>query len=130
MAAVALGADLIEKHFTLDNRLPGPDHRYAVEPDELADLVRSVRQVEAVLGDGVKRVHAVERELRSFARRSVFALRDLVPGERLSRENSACLRNGKMPAGLPPAGYEKALGRKLRRTVRRGHAVNAGDLVR
>jgi N-acetylneuraminate synthase len=130
MAAVALGADLIEKHFTLDNRLPGPDHRYAVEPDELARLVRSVRATEEALGDGVKAVHPVERELRSFARRSVFALRDLRPGERLDRGNIACLRNGKMPAGLPPSEFEGVLGRRLRRAVRRGHAVTGAALGR
>ncbi len=130
MTAAALGADLIEKHFTLDNRLPGPDHRYAVEPDELAALVKGIRAVESARGDGVKRVHPVEEELRHFARRSVFAIRDLKPGERLSRENTACLRNGKMPSGLPPSEYERILGRPVRRAVRRGFPVTGSALGR
>ncbi|MBI3953638.1 MAG: N-acetylneuraminate synthase family protein, partial [Chloroflexi bacterium] len=72
LAAVALGANLLEKHFTLSNRLPGPDHSYALEPLELRLMVQKMREVEQALGSGKKEVQAAEAELRRFARRSVF----------------------------------------------------------
>jgi sialic acid synthase SpsE len=110
MAAAALGASAIEKHFTLDNDMPGPDHAFAVEPDELAEMVRGVRGIERVLGSGAKTVHSVEEELRSFARRSIFTTRSVRAGERFSRENVDVLRAGKRPAGLPPSAMERVLG--------------------
>jgi len=109
MAAVALGAVAIEKHFTLDNDLPGPDHAYAVEPDELARLVSGVRRTEAVLGSGRKEVLKSEEELHSFARRSIFSIRDIAAGERFSRDNIDVLRAGKLGAGLAPAELERVL---------------------
>ncbi len=75
LAAVAVGANSVEKHFTLGNRLPGPDHRFGLEPDELRRMVEAVRETERALGDGRKSVHPVEEELRHFARRSVFTRR-------------------------------------------------------
>jgi N-acetylneuraminate synthase len=109
MAAVALGAVAIEKHFTLDNSLPGPDHSYAVEPDELARLVSGIRRVEAVLGSGKKEVLASEEELHSFARRSIFTTRDITAGEPFSRANIDVLRAGKLGAGLAPSELERVL---------------------
>src|SRR5207245_579583 len=81
VVAVALGAVVIEKHFTLSNRLPGPDQKFAVEPDELGRLVRAVREAQAVLGTGAKELLAVERELHGFARRSIFSVREIGAGE-------------------------------------------------
>lgn len=111
MTAVALGACMIEKHFTLSNHLPGPDHCFAVEPGELAELVRRVRQVEQVLGNGVKKTSAVEVELHAFARRSIFAIRDIRVGERLGMDNVAVLRCGKLGFGLSPEALEQVMGR-------------------
>lgn len=119
MAAAALGAAVIEKHFTLSNALPGPDHAFAVEPDELRRLVEGVRRVEAALGSGIKAVHPVEHELRAFARRSVFTIRPVAGGEAFSRDNVAVLRNGKLGAGLAPA----ELGRVLAATAARDLAA-------
>ncbi len=109
MAAVALGAVAIEKHFTLDNDLPGPDHAYAVEPDELSRLVAGVRRIEAVLGTGTKEVLPSEEELHSFARRSIFTTRDIQAGETFTRDNIDVLRAGKLGAGLPPADLDRVL---------------------
>lgn len=125
MAAVALGANVIEKHFTLRNDLPGPDHRFAVTPVELGLLVRRVREVEEARGDGRKAVHPVEKELRRFARRSVFALRDLARGEQVRPGDVAVLRNGSMPPGLPPGRLASLMGRKLRQAVKAGHPLPA-----
>ena len=102
MAATALGAVLIEKHFTLSNRLAGPDHAFAVEPDELARLVQAVRRTEAVLGSGEKSVHAAEEELRHFARRSIFTTRAFAVASRSRGTNVDILRHGKLEAGLAP----------------------------
>ena len=81
MAAAALGAVVIEKHFTLDNSMAGPDHAYAVEPHELRAMVDAIRSIEEVRGDGVKRIDSAEEELRHFAQRSIFATRAVRRGE-------------------------------------------------
>jgi N,N'-diacetyllegionaminate synthase len=117
VVAVALGACVIEKHFTLSNRMPGPDQRFAVEPAELARLVRSVREAEAVLGSGDKKVLPVEDELRQFALRSVFAARAIGAGEAFTADNVRVLRNGANPPGLPPSAYPRLLGRRAARAI-------------
>ena len=126
MTAAALGADLLEKHFTLRNDLPGPDHRYAITPPELALLVRRVRDVEAARGRFDKHVDPVEKELRHFARRSLFAIEDIDIGDLLTRDNIAALRNGSMPGGLPPSKIDSLLGRKARRAIRKGYPLPPG----
>ena len=125
VVAVALGACDIEKHFTLSNRLPGPDHAFAVEPDELARLVRAVREAEAVLGTGDKKLQPVEQELRQFALRSVFTVRAIRAGEAFSEHNIRVLRNGVNPSGLPPAAYSRLLGRRALRDVAADTPVTA-----
>jgi sialic acid synthase SpsE/RimJ/RimL family protein N-acetyltransferase len=111
MAAAALGACVIEKHFTLSNALPGPDHPYALEPEELSEVIRSVRQVERTLGSGMKVPQVEEDELRRFARRSVFTTRTVRAGEPLTVENLAVLRCGKLASKLPPSEFVRMLGR-------------------
>jgi N-acetylneuraminate synthase len=117
VVAVALGACVIEKHFTLSNRMPGPDQRFAVEPGELKALIAAVRDAEAVLGTGEKRVLEIEHELLAFARRSIFAARAIGAGETFSRENIVVLRNGTNPPGLPPVEYDRLLGRRASRDI-------------
>jgi N-acetylneuraminate synthase len=129
VVAVALGAVAIEKHFTLSNRLPGPDQKFAVEPDELARLVRAVRQAQAVLGSGTKEVLAVESELRGFARRSVFSARAIRAGEALTAENLAVLRNGANAPGLPPGDYPRLLGRRAARDIPEGVPITV-EMIR
>lgn len=127
IAAVALGACIIEKHFTLSNDLPGPDHKFALEPDELQALVKAVRLTEAALGSGAKVMHPVETELRAFARRSIFALRDIPAGEPFTRENVAVLRCGKNPAGLEPVEFDAILSLKAVRRIFSGTAIEHAD---
>jgi len=130
MAATALGAVAIEKHFTLSNRLPGPDHAFAVEPDELARLVQSVRRVEAVLGSGEKSVHPVEQELKNFARRSVFATCAIRKGDRFTRDNVDVLRHGKLAAGLAPDRLGEVLECRASRDIAAETALQPDDLGR
>lgn len=112
VAAVALGAKVVEKHFTLSNGLPGPDHRFALEPHELARMVAAIRDCEAALGEGGKRVDPVEHELRGFARRSIFAVAPIPAGEPFTEENVRVLRNGKHSPGLEPKELPLLLGRR------------------
>ena len=117
MTAAALGASVIEKHFTLSRRLPGPDHAFAIEPDELAELVRRVRAVECARGQGDKVVHEVEKELRAFARRSVFVTQAIQAGEQFTRSNVDVLRHGKLAAGLPPSALDEILNSRAARAL-------------
>jgi len=116
LAAAALGACLIEKHFTLDREMPGPDHRASIEPAELARMVRSIRIVESCLGDAEKRPRSSEEAGLRVGRKSLLAARDLAAGEPLGREDVAVKRPG---TGIRPAHLEDALGRKLLRDVPR-----------
>lgn len=127
MAGVAVGANLLEKHFTLSNRLPGPDHAFAVEPDELTALVKSIREVERSLGTGEKITQPIEEELRGFARRSIFTLRAVAAGETLGPENIAVLRCGKLRPGLEPRAYASLLGRRATRNLEAECALTADD---
>ena len=129
IAAVALGAAFIEKHFTLSNDLPGPDHRYAIEPGELEAMVAAIRNTELALGTGRKDVQPVEGELRAFARRSIFTMREIAEGETFTADNIAVLRCGQNAAGLPPRAFDDVVGRKAARALDAGCAINAGDYV-
>ncbi len=108
LAAVALGACVIEKHFTLDRSLPGPDHRASLQPDELAELVRGIRMVEASLGHGRKEPAASEAGTAAVARKSLVACRDIPAGTSLTEECIAIKRPG---TGLPPSMLSSLLGR-------------------
>jgi sialic acid synthase SpsE len=127
-AAVALGACVVEKHYTLSNDLPGPDHRFALEPLELAAMVAAIRSTEAALGESRKAPAAVEDELRRFARRSIFTIRPIRRGEALSTDNIAVLRCGKLGAGLPPAAFPALLGRTAARDLAAEHPIVDEDL--
>ena len=106
-AATALGASVIEKHFTLDKDLPGPDHRASADPAELRDVVRAVRDVEVALGDGVKRPAASEIPNKAVARKSLVALRPIRAGEEFDAENLGAMRPGD---GESPYSYWSHLG--------------------
>jgi sialic acid synthase SpsE len=129
VAAVALGAVCIEKHFTLDNRLPGPDHAFAITVDELTEMVTAVRLAEAALGTGTKSVLAAEEELRTFAVRAVQARRDISAGEpfRLG-DNVEILRPGNRRRGLHPRDYRALAGRRAARAITHGDGVVAEDV--
>ncbi len=106
IGAVALEACVIEKHFTLDRNLPGPDHQASLEANELADLVRGIRTIEAALGDGRKEPAASEENTAAVARKSLVAAQDIPAGGALTEELIAIKRPG---TGLPPVRYWSVL---------------------
>lgn len=107
IAAVALGACVIEKHFTLDRNLPGPDHKASLEPNELAQMVKSIRNIEMALGDGHKRVSESERKNLVIARKSIIAARDIKAGELFTEENLTVKRPG---SGISPMRWNEVIG--------------------
>jgi len=129
LGAVAVGANALEKHYTLSNELPGPDHRFAVEPKELAQLVERVRRLEQALGSGQKIMHPVEAELRAFARRSIFAIHSIKRGETITPDNVSVLRKGKNPEGLPPRLWEQVLGKRAARDIQPEEPLQMTDLA-
>jgi N,N'-diacetyllegionaminate synthase len=112
LAAVALGACVIEKHFTMDRDLPGPDHRASLEPRELAALVQSIRTVEVALGDGVKRMTAAEEHNKPVARKSIVAASAIAKGELFSEKNLAVKRPG---TGISPMCWDEVVGHRAPR---------------
>lgn len=112
IAAVAMGASVIEKHFTLDRTMPGPDQKASIEPDELKALVSSIRHVEQALGDGIKKPKTGELENRHAARKSIVALRDIKKGEVFSKENIVPRHAGK---GISPANWYEVIGQVAKR---------------
>jgi len=106
-AAVALGATVIEKHFTLSRNLPGPDQQASLEPAELSAMVRAIRNIEIALGDGVKRISASEAKNRPIARKSLVASRAIRQGERFSADNLTAKRPG---SGLSPMLWDEVIG--------------------
>jgi len=128
VVAVSLGACVIEKHFTLSNDLPGPDHRFAVEPHELKKLVMAVRTAEQMLGHGRKEVLTEELELREFARRSIFSTRLIRPTEPLTADNISVLRCGTKGHGLAPDQYPLILGRIVQREIPAEALIDLADL--
>lgn len=109
IAAVALGAEVIEKHFTLDRMLPGPDHKASLEPNELKAMVDAIRNIEQALGDGQKHVSASEERNMAIARKSIVAAKDIKKGEFLMEENLTTKRPG---MGISPMRWEEVIGTK------------------
>ena len=120
VAAVARGAKIIEKHFTLDRSLPGPDHKASLEPAELTQMVRDIRALQAALGDGGKTPQPSEWDTRQAARQQVVAARDIAAGSVLARADLSTARCG---SGLPPTALWGLVG------LRTGRAYVAGDVI-
>ncbi|MBS8230189.1 N-acetylneuraminate synthase [Marinobacter salarius] len=108
IAAVALGASVIEKHFTLDRSLPGPDHRASLEPDELKAMVVGIRNIEKAMGDGIKRPGPSELKNKPIARKSLVAALAIRKGEPFTAENLVAKRPG---TGISPMRWDEVLGR-------------------
>jgi N,N'-diacetyllegionaminate synthase len=110
IAAVSLGATVIEKHFTLDRNMEGPDHKASLEPDELKAMVSAIRNIEkAVGGDGTKHISDSERKNIAIARKSIIAAKDIKKGELLTEENLTVKRPG---TGISPMRWEEVIGTK------------------
>ena len=107
VAAVAMGATVIEKHFTLDRTLPGPDHKASLEPTELKTMVSSIRNIELALGVGVKQLAPSEAKNILVARKSIVASKDIQIGERFSTENLTVKRPG---TGISPMRWDEVIG--------------------
>lgn len=124
-AAVALGATVIEKHFTLDRNMPGPDHKASLSPEELAALVRQIRDVEAALGSPVKAPTASELLVRELVRRSVTTTRQIAAGAVLTADDLVLLRPGN---GIPPRELAAVVGRTASRDLPAGTTLQWQDV--
>jgi N-acetylneuraminate synthase/N,N'-diacetyllegionaminate synthase len=125
LAAVAMGACIIEKHLTLDASLSGPDHAASLEPGEFHALVRAIRTVEAALGEGIKEPRSAEADTRRVARRSLFLRQAVRAGDIIEAGNLIALR----PAdGISPADLDKVAGRPAARALAAGSMLT-WDLV-
>jgi N-acetylneuraminate synthase len=120
LAAVAQGAVLIEKHFTLDKSLPGPDHQASLEPDELIKMVEGIRQVERALGTGLKAPSKSESKNAAIARKSLVAAEDIEPGSSFTPENLCVKRPG---TGLKPIKYWDMLGKAATRAYMKDDVI-------
>ncbi|MDY7000462.1 MAG: N-acetylneuraminate synthase [Thermodesulfobacteriota bacterium] len=112
VAAAALGAVVIEKHFTLDRNLPGPDHKASLEPEELKAMVRAIRNIEKALGQGIKKPSPSEIKNIPIARRSIVAARPIKKGERLTEENLIAKRPG---TGISPMRWDEIIGQTAKK---------------
>lgn len=112
VAAVAMGASVIEKHFTLDRNLPGPDHRASLEPYELRQMVSAIRNIENAMGDGIKRPTASEKKNKLVARKSIVASRPISKGESFTAENLTVKRP---ETGISPMKWDEILGKNASR---------------
>ncbi|MBP8651714.1 MAG: N-acetylneuraminate synthase [Deltaproteobacteria bacterium] len=126
VAAAALGASVIEKHFTLDRSAEGPDHRSSLDPPMFADMVRAIRNVEDAMGDGRKRPAPCEIKNIPMARRSVVALGAISKGRVITRDLLAIKRPGD---GIAPRDMDKIVGLKARRSIPAHKAITWDDLI-
>lgn len=126
IAAVALGAKVIEKHFTLDRTLPGPDHKASLEPDELKAMVQAIRNIElAISGSGVKAISKSELPNKLIARKSIHLAIDLKKGEILKEDHLAMIRPGD---GISPMLIDEVVGKKITKNLLVDHKINWEDL--
>lgn len=109
VAAAALGAEIVEKHFTLDKHMEGPDHKASLEPDELKKMVEEIRNIEKVLGDGIKRVSPSEKDNLDIVRKSIIAGTAIKKGETLTENNITVKRPGN---GISPMRWNEVIGTK------------------
>ncbi|CAN5164972.1 N-acetylneuraminate synthase [soil metagenome] len=121
VAAVALGAEVIEKHFTLDRTMEGPDHPASLEPDELIQMVKSIRNIEKALGAGFKTPSESEMKNIAVVRKSIVAGRDIAKGETFSDENLTVKRPG---TGISPMDWDKVIGSKANRDFKMDDMVS------
>ena len=125
IAAVAMGACIIEKHFTLDTEMEGPDHKASLDPSQFAQLVTSIRNVEKAMGDGVKRPADCEIPNMDIARKSIVAATDIPEGTALSATNLAVKRPG---SGISPMRWDDVIGRVVTRDIKADAVLDWQDL--
>lgn len=120
IAAVGLGARVIEKHFTIDKNLPGPDHKASLEPHELKQMVQAIRNIEKALGDGIKKPSKSELKNLQIARKSIVAKRNIKKGEIFTEENLTIKRPGN---GISPMRWNEIIGRKAKKDFLEGEII-------
>lgn len=125
IAAVARGAKLIEKHFTLDRNLKGPDHKFAIEPDELKAMVKGIREVESAIGSPIKKRTPSEEIHYNRGRRSLFALVDIQEGTVITEEMIGALRPG---IGIKPNFYDVIIGRTAKQNIKKNEPITWGNV--
>lgn len=125
VAAVALGAVLIEKHFTLDRNMDGPDHKASLEPAELKEMVRSIRNVELSLGNGIKEPSPSEIKNRSIARKSIVAAKDLSAGHTIEYDDLSVKRPG---TGISPMQIDLITGKKLLKDIKQDEVLTSSHV--
>jgi N,N'-diacetyllegionaminate synthase len=125
LAATALGAVVIEKHFTLSRKLPGPDHKSSLEPSQFFKMLKGIRLVEQALGKPLKEPTHEEIKMRLIARRSIVASTDIEIGQVITREMVSIKRPG---TGIPPKELQRLLGKRATRTIRRDEML-AWDML-
>ena len=124
LASVALGACVIEKHFTDDIQNDGPDHPHSLNPELFSEMVKRIREIELGLGDGKKKIEKSEKDTRIIQRRSIFTVKPIEKGEKFSHENIKCLR----PAiGISPLYLSKILGKKAKKNLKLYHPIRLND---
>lgn len=121
--AVALGASVVEKHFTLDKSMEGPDHNFALEPDELDRMISSIRRTEKVLGSGEVDILDEEKELHEIARRRIHAANDIGKGDIITENDVEVLRSGRREKGLEPKFYENIIGLEAAESIHKGNGI-------
>ncbi|MEK6531437.1 MAG: N-acetylneuraminate synthase family protein [Deltaproteobacteria bacterium] len=125
IAAVALGASIIEKHLTLNRTLKGPDHPYAMEVEEFKSMVKETRNIEKALGSGIKKPSDKEMDERVGARRSIYASMDIKKGERIEENMLKLVRHA---IGLKPEEFPRVVGKRAQRDIQRDTIVQMEDI--
>ena len=126
IAAVALGACVIEKHLTLDKNLPGPDHRASLEPNELKQMATAIRDVEKAIGDGIKKPTKEEEENKKVVRRSIMAKVDIPEGAVITEEMLVIKRPG---TGIEPRHLDLVIGRRTKRNIKPGELITFAKVL-
>lgn len=127
VAACALGASVIERHFTLSRKMKGPDHKASLEPDELSAMVKAVRNIEKAMGDGIKRPTAAEQVTKRVARKGITAARDIEKGA-VIREQDLCIK--RPAAGIAPEYLRDIIGSRAKARIRKDSAIKYAHIIK
>ena len=125
IAAAALGSKIIEKHFTINNNLDGPDHKASLEPEELKKMIKSIRNIELALGSNIKKVTMSEKKNINVVRKSIHLQKPILKGEKILRNHLIMLRPGN---GISPMEIDTIIGKKAIHNLKNGHKLNYYDL--
>ena len=124
ISSVALGACVIEKHFTIDPKSDGPDHPHSMDPKSFSQMIKDIRLLEKALGNGDKKIQKSERQTRIIQRRGLWTIREIKKGEKFSEKNIKSLRP---VSGLPSSDFQKIIGKKSKRTLKIDTSIKKND---